>query len=47
VDSVLESAKRIKSICMILKALSNDGAFNSYRNKLFAELQELVLSIGF
>ena len=43
-DGVVEYANRIKNICNTLKALSNDGAFSAYRNKLFAELQRAVLS---
>lgn len=45
-DGVVEYANRIKNICNTLKALSNDGAFNCYRKKLFAQLQRLVLMIG-
>ena len=43
---ILSCANKIKSICLTLKALSNDGAFSAYRRKLFAELQRLSLSIG-
>jgi len=43
---ILSCANKIKSICLTLKALSDDGAFSAYRRKLFAELQRLSLSIG-
>ena len=43
---ILRTASKIKDICITLKALSNDGAFNSYRWVLFAQLQRLALKIG-
>ena len=44
--NLIESADRIIRICEVLKVLSNDSTFKSYRDKLFAKLQRLALDLG-